>query len=430
MCVILMNIISKLIDYCVMKSDNLSADQRRKVKGFVEVWVSTTLIMWFYVAFSFIVFDFSTVGLLGIIYSVFHTLTPVIYRYTSSLTLAGLNISLTAIFFQITFCIFNGGIHSPSAIWFTAHPVIISFFASRSLILFSVILNMIVVTALTLLGNYGYFPIDSLTSELTQTMMISSLIGLDIVIATYTLVFISKSRASERELSERNELIENLLRIIGHDISNALQVSTLSSRSLEKYIDNEKARGKLDQIHKSNQKITEIANSVKQWMKTNDSTIALKQENISFFEIEKYISECFEDALNAKNQSLRIMHNVDSGLSVIGDSNALRNQVIGNLILNAIKFSDKGSEIIVKCNVVTEFLELSVIDKGIGIPENLLNTIFDPSRNASRKGTEGENGTGFGMPIVKALIEGMNGSINIESSENIGTTISIRIPMA
>lgn len=74
-------------------------------------------------------------------------------------------------------------------------------------------------------------------------------------------------------------------------------------------------------------------------------------------------------------------------------------------------------------------------DQGIGIPQKLLENIFNPSKSISRRGTNGERGTGFGMPIVKTIIDGMKSSIDITSkcedndSQDTGTIVTINIPI-
>jgi signal transduction histidine kinase len=427
--------IQLLINYCANALDNPSVEDLRRIKAFILVWTSTTVIMWFYVAFSYWVYDFPLVGTLGILYTIIHTLAPVIYRYTRSLTLAGFTISLTALCFQVTFCIYNGGIHSPSAIWFTAHPVIISFFASKGLILISVFLNMLVVLGLTMLGNMGYFPANALDGTFTEYMTISSLIFLDIIIATYTIVFIYTTEENAKELQERNDLIENLMRIIGHDISNALNVSELSTKTLKRYIDDERAIKKIELINKSNKQISEISHSVLHWMKSQDSDFKLKSERLTLNELIEYIDDSFKTALEQKNISIEIQNSLPDGAAIRVDSSAFKYQVVTNLLTNAIKFSPFNSKITVVFEEHKGKLKLSVIDNGIGIPTTILKTIFDPCRSSSRKGTDGESGTGFGMPIVKNLVEGMKGTIKIVSVEKTettlksGTRISVRVPL-
>jgi signal transduction histidine kinase len=428
-------LIQSIAKYSLYKVNNPSNEEKLKVISFIQVWVSTTIIMWCYVAFSLSIFKDNTVGLLGLLYTIIHTLTPMFYRYTNSLTLAGLIISLTALCFQITFCIYNGGIYSPSAIWFTAHPVIISFFASRKLIGISVLLNIVVVISLTLLGNQGLFPLDTLSDSLTQTMMISSLIGLDIIIATYTLVFINKTQVNEKELLRRNVMIENLMRIISHDLNNVLTTSMLASASLAKEVSTESAIRKLALIDRSNKQINDMTNSVRDWIIANDNTVPLSEEKIIFEEIIDFVETNFEMLLSEKKIKLIINNTISKDQDIYLDDRALRYQIISNLINNAIKFSPLGSEIVFTSLIENNKLLIAVKDQGLGIPKSILMNIFDPSSGNSRRGTAGEKGTGFGLPIVKTIVELFKGEIRIDSivktqqTQDYGTTVTVTLPL-
>lgn len=434
-----------LISYCCVKDSDCSKENRRKVKDFLFVWTSTTTIMWFYVIFSYSVYDFPIVGNLGIIYSIIHTLTPLFYRYTRSLVLAGLTISMSALFFQVTFSIFNGGLDSPSVIWFTAHPVIMSFFGSRRLILFSVILNFFVVLGLFSLGNAGYFPADALHHKLTEVMKITSLVFLDIIIATYTIVFINTTRQGANELKERNKLIESLIRVISHDINNALTISVMTTEQLKKDSHkklnlNDESRNamtkKIERIEKSNQQIEEISKSILQWMKTQDGESSLEIENFPLNEISHFIQTNYDDLLKRKSLKLEYNSDVDDLTKIYFNPQSLRNQVINNILSNAIKFSPISGSIKVNITKDNKNLMISISDEGEGIEQSFIDKMFDPTTSSSRCGTSGEKGTGFGMPIVKLVLEQQNGSISVDSkmkseeNKESGTTVRIKVPLA
>lgn len=106
-------------------------------------------------------------------------------------------------------------------------------------------------------------------------------------------------------------------------------------------------------------------------------------------------------------------------------------QVIGNLVSNAIKFTEEGGQVKVEIGSVPEdpsLLQVQVIDSGTGIPKELLPRLFEKF-GAQRLGTKGEKGTGLGMPLVKRYIELHNGTVTVDSMERIGTTFTIRIPL-
>jgi signal transduction histidine kinase len=105
------------------------------------------------------------------------------------------------------------------------------------------------------------------------------------------------------------------------------------------------------------------------------------------------------------------------------------NQIITNLISNAIKFSHRQSTITISAMVATPCLELRVQDQGVGIPAQELPLLFKPFGRGSVQPTEGEKSTGLGLAIVKRMVEGQGGSIRVESEVDQGTTFIVSFPL-
>jgi two-component system sensor histidine kinase VicK len=106
-------------------------------------------------------------------------------------------------------------------------------------------------------------------------------------------------------------------------------------------------------------------------------------------------------------------------------------QIIGNLVSNAIKFTEEGGQVRVEIGsspTDSSQLQLQIIDSGMGIPKDLMPKLFEKF-GAQRLGTKGEKGTGLGMPLVKRYVDLHHGSITVDSMEKIGTTFTIRIPL-
>jgi CheY-like chemotaxis protein/two-component sensor histidine kinase len=132
-----------------------------------------------------------------------------------------------------------------------------------------------------------------------------------------------------------------------------------------------------------------------------------------------------------KKIDLRYHLHEDANKIFIGDPVRL-NQVLLNLINNAIKFTNHGY-IAVNCTVKKKevkkyLLEFEVRDTGIGIPNDKLKTIFESFSQADASVTRKYGGTGLGLTIVKQLVELQNGSIQVKSEEGFGSTFSFAIP--
>ncbi len=127
---------------------------------------------------------------------------------------------------------------------------------------------------------------------------------------------------------------------------------------------------------------------------------------------------------------------VPSDICVMVEETSFVNSVMNNLLSNAIKFSFPKGKIIISAEPEGDMVKVSIQDFGVGMPERLVNDLFDINKATSRPGTSGESGTGFGMPLVKKFVETYGGSIDIKSKDrkqfpdDHGTEIILRLPVA
>ncbi|MBT4287522.1 MAG: response regulator [Deltaproteobacteria bacterium] len=104
--------------------------------------------------------------------------------------------------------------------------------------------------------------------------------------------------------------------------------------------------------------------------------------------------------------------------------------IFGNLITNAIIYSPPKSNIDVYITAEDSFIVVSVKDDGFGIAEAHLNKIFDKFYRVKTDKTRMITGTGLGLPIVKGLVDDLNGDISIKSTEGKGSTFTVKIPVS
>jgi len=104
-------------------------------------------------------------------------------------------------------------------------------------------------------------------------------------------------------------------------------------------------------------------------------------------------------------------------------------EVLNNLLTNAINYSPNGGTVAVHARGLGEFMEIEVTDTGVGIPEEELPKIFDKFYRVKHPETRKVIGTGLGLAIVKSVVEAHNGSVEVESTPGRGSTFRIRLPM-
>ncbi|EKE03766.1 MAG: two-component sensor histidine kinase [uncultured bacterium] len=108
-------------------------------------------------------------------------------------------------------------------------------------------------------------------------------------------------------------------------------------------------------------------------------------------------------------------------------------QIITNLVDNAIKYSNKGTSITIKAGFApdnTDFIEIKVMDQGVGIPKEFLSNIFTKFSRIDNPLTRQTEGTGLGLYITKSLVENMGGKISVNSNGKQGSVFTVMLSVA
>jgi signal transduction histidine kinase len=129
----------------------------------------------------------------------------------------------------------------------------------------------------------------------------------------------------------------------------------------------------------------------------------------------------------ASAKVIHVTRNLDKTIKVIGDRDRLQ-QIVWNLVSNALKFTPKGGRVEVGLADVDGDAQIAVTDTGIGISAEFLPFVFDRFRQADSSMSRRHSGLGLGMAIVRHLVELHGGTVSVESGgENQGTTFRLRL---
>jgi signal transduction histidine kinase len=219
---------------------------------------------------------------------------------------------------------------------------------------------------------------------------------------------VEKLSDSNQALNSAKEANATLVRILCHDL--ATPVSTV-----ELCLNRPNLGGReVDIIRRSVRKLKETISDVRDLQRLHAAKIEISrvQEDPRVLLLE--LKDLFAAELMAKDLEL-LIHTPDSPAFCLLDRSLVANQVFANVLRNAIKFSKRNSRIEVTVLPGDETVSVHFRDYGMGIPEELLVKLFDPMQRTSRPGTEKESGTGFGMPIIKACMEEMGGTVSVQS---------------
>ncbi|MGA6925952.1 MAG: response regulator [Desulfosarcina sp.] len=129
-----------------------------------------------------------------------------------------------------------------------------------------------------------------------------------------------------------------------------------------------------------------------------------------------------------KEQTLSLVRSAEPLPTIKADPLALES-IFGNLIANAINYTQRKGEIVVKADMSGINLRVRVIDNGFGIETRYLDKIFDRFFRVKNDRTRFITGTGLGLPIVKGLVEALHGRIGVESVPDQGTTFTVLLPV-
>ena len=142
--------------------------------------------------------------------------------------------------------------------------------------------------------------------------------------------------------------------------------------------------------------------------------------------VHKIIDDAIDSlAPAAAAKSIEVVRTLDREINVIGDCDRLQ-QVVWNLVSNALKFTPKGGRVDVSLSERGGEAQIEVIDSGIGIKAEFLPYVFDRFRQADSSMSRRHSGLGLGMAIVRHLVELHGGTVSVESEgENRGTTFRL-----
>ncbi len=156
--------------------------------------------------------------------------------------------------------------------------------------------------------------------------------------------------------------------------------------------------------------------------------IESKNYELSFEKLE--LQSFCHDVINnviANNDSSRKIHNSIKEKFILNTDRTLLHTILYRVLDNAIKFSGNDSDIYFNFQKYYDYIIFDIIDSGCGIEPKILKNIFDPYYRINNG--EQKKGTGFGLTIVKACVEILNGEIEISSNVNEGTNVTIKLPI-
>ncbi len=130
----------------------------------------------------------------------------------------------------------------------------------------------------------------------------------------------------------------------------------------------------------------------------------------------------------AKDKSITVSSNVDTSLGQIVGHEFSINEMITNLLFNAVKYTPENKTIHLEARGYDDHVQVDIADTGIGIPQDEVPSVFDEFFRASNARKSERDGTGLGLSIVKQIVERHGGRISVESRQGQGTKFTVTMP--
>ena len=238
----------------------------------------------------------------------------------------------------------------------------------------------------------------------------------------------------QRELSKKNVELENLnqqknqfLGMAAHDLRNPLSVIISYSEFLIDQVRPEQAE-LITSIYRSSEFMLRLINNLLDVSAIESGQVRLDLQPIDLLDLIKRNLTLNRLLAERKQITLQLIA-PDAARPMLADAGKLE-QVLNNLISNAIKFSYPHSTVEVVLTVEGEQVLLAVRDHGQGIPASELDKLFKPFSRTSVKSTGGERSTGLGLTITRKIVMEHGGDLWVESEVGQGSTFYIALPVS
>ena len=240
---------------------------------------------------------------------------------------------------------------------------------------------------------------------------------------------VQNRRKLEKALKNEIETKNVFFSIIAHDLRSpftSLMGMTKAMNALGHSLSGEQMAEYAANVNRSAERVYALVENLLEWARMQMSGADVRPSNVHISELTRETFEVFHSLAAEKNVALEL--GVVEGVAFCDRDMIFT--VIRNLVNNAIKFTPKGGKVVISACRKDGSVQVSVTDTGAGMDSATQSKLFSLDHNSSQVGTDGEKGTGLGLPLCADLIERNSGRIWVESSPGAGSTFYFALPEA
>ncbi len=228
-------------------------------------------------------------------------------------------------------------------------------------------------------------------------------------------------KESNKNLKELNATKDKFFSIVAHDLRSPFQSLLGFAEILSTEIDSFSKEDIVNfskELNENLRNLYGLLDNLLHWSMMQRNLIEFNPAKVDLHELVNKIIRLLHQS--AKNKNISIINQINPGTFAYADIDMVR-LVIQNLLINAIKFTKTDGHIVVTAIDKAEFVQITVQDDGMGIDPEKVADMFSFKKIFSTKGTEGEKGTGLGLPLCKEFVERNDGRIWVESKPGNGS---------
>lgn len=261
-----------------------------------------------------------------------------------------------------------------------------------------------------------------------------------IIILSIVGFLVTRNRQRKKELKRQQKLNVRLKHIdklkdqflanTSHELRTPLNGIIGLSESLKEGVagePSENMKHDLNMIISSGKRLSGLINDILDFSKLREKDIALSLKPIDLFTTAEVDLRILYPSTTGK--AVELVNQIPKDLVAVNADESRLQQIILNLVGNAIKFTKKGT-VTVSAAQKGQMVSVSVKDTGIGIPSNKLNTIFEAFDQADASVEREYGGTGLGLNIARQLVELHEGTLTVESKQGKGSVFTFTLPVS
>ncbi len=271
---------------------------------------------------------------------------------------------------------------------------------------------------------YQFIPFTSYTTGLILSMMISVLVAFPM--GRLVNIYNHKLRKQHREITKNNELKNQLISILGHDIKSPLNnVRQILELVGSKQVSEEELQQMSYQLLSDVDSTLALTSNLINWIKLQNKGFS---PNITAINVENIVEEVlnlYSFIIVKKDIRFNIQYPEDKTVQCDVEICKI---VLRNILTNAIKFSYEGGEVDIHISREDRYVSMKIRDQGVGMSPSEVKRLTQEQLIPSQLGTNREKGTGIGLNITRQMVHRLGGEISLKSVLNEGTTFKIKIP--